>query len=113
MHTTQNMRCHMCLLTSLQTSCQVAVVPSADSTLIDVHSDMRPGTDLPQFHIDLTDPDSCVPAVSAAVPVVPTLILTAHTIIVRITYPMFNYVAKLQYYNYMLVQTYICQTLLL
>lgn len=60
-------------------------MPSDDSTLIDESSDMRLGTDLPQFHIDLTDPNSCVPVVSAAVPVVPTLILTARTVIERIT----------------------------
>ena len=74
----------MCLLTSLPTSCQAAVVPSVDSTLIDASSDMRLGRDLPQFHIDLTDLDSCVPVVFADAPVVPTLILTARTVIVRI-----------------------------
>jgi len=45
---------------------------------------MRLGRDLPQFHIDLIDLDSCVPVVSVVVPVVPTLILTARTVIVRI-----------------------------
>lgn len=84
-HTTQNTCCNTCLLTSLLISCQAAAVPSVDSKLIDVSSYMRLGRDLPQFHTDLTDLDSCVPVVSAVVPVVPTLILTARTVIVRIS----------------------------
>lgn len=42
---------------------------------------MRLGTDLPQFHTDSADPNSCVPILSAAVQAVPILIQTVHTVI--------------------------------
>jgi hypothetical protein len=60
-------------------------VPNVDNTLIDESSDTRLGTDLPQFHTDSGDPNSCVPVISAAVPVVPALTLTVHTVMKRIT----------------------------